>query len=289
MPQTITQGVKPMNNTTMNRFPRMLPLLLVLASLPSMAQAQMTFCNKASSRVASAIGYKAENGQWTAEGWYILDPQECKVVLAGPLTNRYYYAYAQAGSKKYKGDHSFCVHPNEAFTAADSDDCGSRGYRSEGFAQIDSGQETNFTFEFIDSSTPLPPPVTPASHPDICRSVRMGPKTFDVVVKTGTPAGAGTDSTISLKLVGNPDTCSNSTESGWIDLNPLSDRSDAFVNGEIDNIVINDGPNLSPTGIQLKSDGRWSGPAWYCEWVSVNGTRFNVNSWIEYGKVYNFR
>ena len=57
------------------------------------AQADLRVCNKTTSRVGIAIGYKATR-DWTTEGWWTINSDSCATLLVGPLVGRYYYMYA---------------------------------------------------------------------------------------------------------------------------------------------------------------------------------------------------
>ena len=71
---------------------------VILCAAPSLfalqpAEADLRVCNKTTSRVGIAIGYKAQR-DWTTEGWWTVGSDSCATLLAGPLSGRYYYMYA---------------------------------------------------------------------------------------------------------------------------------------------------------------------------------------------------
>src|SRR5688572_8650382 len=47
----------------------------------------LRLCNKTTSRVGVAIGYK-EGRRWTTEGWWNIAAQGCETLMAGPLISR---------------------------------------------------------------------------------------------------------------------------------------------------------------------------------------------------------
>ncbi|MFX9123665.1 DUF1036 domain-containing protein, partial [Acinetobacter baumannii] len=57
------------------------------------AYADLRVCNKTTSRIGIAVGYKDQDA-WTSEGWWNLPASSCETLLAGTLVSRYYYLYA---------------------------------------------------------------------------------------------------------------------------------------------------------------------------------------------------
>jgi uncharacterized membrane protein len=62
------------------------------------AEAGFRVCNRSSQRIDVAFGYPHSQFGWTAEGWWTIQPGNCRTVMKGNLTNRFYYLFA-TGSK----------------------------------------------------------------------------------------------------------------------------------------------------------------------------------------------
>jgi uncharacterized membrane protein len=76
-------------------------VLTIGIGLPTAARAELKFCNHTSEQVSLAIGFSSpDSGQWTSEGWWTIDPNQCKVPIGGVLKARYYYYYADSDSNK---------------------------------------------------------------------------------------------------------------------------------------------------------------------------------------------
>jgi len=120
----------------------------------SAAHADFRVCNKTSSRVGIAIGYKAPQ-DWTTEGWWTVEADSCATLLPGPLVSRYYYMYAvdydQGG--EWSGDSAFlCVHEKE-FTIVGVSDCVARGYQRTGFYEVDTGNQESWTIQLTEPTS----------------------------------------------------------------------------------------------------------------------------------------
>jgi uncharacterized membrane protein len=126
-----------------------LAVLVFSFGLPSAARAELKFCNQTNEQVSVAIGYKAGE-EWTSEGWWTIDPGQCKVPVGGVLKNRYYYYYADSDSNKWDGDFIFCTQDNK-FTIQGDKDCKSRGYSPEGFRELDIGEATSKEIDLTDN------------------------------------------------------------------------------------------------------------------------------------------
>lgn len=100
------------------------------------AHAGLRFCNATDASASVAIGYEAEGGTWTSEGWWRLDPGDCKTVVAGDLKRHVYYW--RATSKRYSWASRrfmFCTSPT-VFTIEGDDACEERGYDRNPFNEI---------------------------------------------------------------------------------------------------------------------------------------------------------
>ena len=120
----------------------------VVALLPPVAVAELEFCNESHTTVHIAIGY-SENDTWISQGWWLADAGDCVVAVEGDLRQRYYYYYADATDQDYTFDdsdtvYSFCIQA-PAFTIYGDTDCEGRGYSTEDFNELDTGDSLGFT------------------------------------------------------------------------------------------------------------------------------------------------
>ncbi len=125
------------------------PYLLVSA-----AQADLRVCNKTTSRVGIAIGYKADRA-WTTEGWWTVEADNCATLLAGPLISRYYYMYAvdyDLGGE-WSGNTAFLCTQEKEFTIEGVSDCVARGFHKTGFYEVDTGNQQSWTIQLTEPTS----------------------------------------------------------------------------------------------------------------------------------------
>ena len=117
----------------------------MLGAMALPAQADLKLCNKTTSRVGVALGYKDKEG-WATEGWWTIDPQKCLPLLKGDLIARYYYVFAVDYDKggSWGGKSMMCTR-DKVFTIRGIEDCEGRGYSKTGFFEVDTGEETDWT------------------------------------------------------------------------------------------------------------------------------------------------
>ena len=134
---------------------RSVALALLSSLLPvaghSSAHADLRVCNKTTSQVGVAIGYKSER-TWTSEGWWTVDADSCAILLAGPLKSRYYYMYAvdyEEGGEWSGRSAFFCTREKE-FTIEGADNCVANGYQRTGFYEVDTGNQANWTIQLTE-------------------------------------------------------------------------------------------------------------------------------------------
>lgn len=110
----------------------------------------LRLCNKTTSRVGIAIGYK-EGRRWTTEGWWNVDADSCETLMAGPLVSRYYYVYAidydQGGI--WGGKAAMCTR-DKMFTIHGIEDCVARGFERSGFFEVDTGEQRSWTVQLTE-------------------------------------------------------------------------------------------------------------------------------------------
>lgn len=114
------------------------------------AHADLRICNKTSSRIGIAVGYKDQSA-WTTEGWWNLPASSCETLLAGPLVSRYYYIYAIDYDRggEWSG-RSFMCTQEKTFTIKGIEDCLKRGFERTGFFEIDTGEQRSWTVQLTE-------------------------------------------------------------------------------------------------------------------------------------------
>ncbi len=125
-----------------------LGLITVFLSTPALAD--LRICNKTTSRIGIAVGYK-DTDAWTTEGWWNLPAASCETLLAGPLVSRYYYLYAIDYDRggEWSG-RSFMCAQEKTFTIKGIEDCLKRGFERTGFFEIDTGDQKNWTVQLTE-------------------------------------------------------------------------------------------------------------------------------------------
>ncbi len=126
--------------------------LAALAVAATPAKADFRLCNKTSSRVGIAVGYKDNDG-WTTEGWWNLASGACEMLLRGTLVARYYYIYAVDYDRggEWSGQAFMCTRDKE-FTIRGTEDCLARGYDRTGFFEVDTGEQQSWTVQLTEAS-----------------------------------------------------------------------------------------------------------------------------------------
>jgi len=126
----------------------------------SPAHAAFLFCNKTSQAIEAAFGYRDQT-TWISEGWWQIQPGQCARVYGKPLTQRFYFYFAHVlappsnNSKQtlvWSGKYAFCV-DSKAFRSEGDGNCEARGFREQGFQEIDIGPNTkDYTLTFEDGT-----------------------------------------------------------------------------------------------------------------------------------------
>ncbi len=155
--QTRTVLPLPTTSTHASRV-RRLSLFVFAAAvvLSTPALADLRVCNKTSSRVGIAVGYKDEDS-WKTEGWWNVAGNSCETLLAGPLVSRYYYLYAvdYDHGGEWSG-RSFMCTQEKTFTIKGIDDCLKRGFERTGFFEIDTGEQRTWTVQLTEPGRAAP-------------------------------------------------------------------------------------------------------------------------------------
>jgi len=117
------------------------------------AAADLKLCNNTESRVGVALGYNDTRG-WVSEGWWNINPNSCKTLLKGDLIARYYYIYAvdydHAGT--WGGKAILCTQDTE-FVIRGNTNCAERGYDRQGFFEVDTAEQSDWTVSLSGAST----------------------------------------------------------------------------------------------------------------------------------------
>ncbi|UNE54034.1 DUF1036 domain-containing protein [Bartonella machadoae] len=129
-------------------------LLSILLSffLVVFAKADFRVCNTTQQSVGVALGYRTLSG-WVSEGWWMVPVTECKTLIEGPLSSRFYYFYAEGEQKKgnWSGSVPMCVQDSQ-FTIEGVHDCFPRGYQKAAFKEIDTGNQTSWMVQLTEES-----------------------------------------------------------------------------------------------------------------------------------------
>lgn len=129
---------------------------LVLSAGP--ARADLRLCNQTESKVGVSLGYRDTQG-WVTEGWWELKPKGCETLLSGSLAARFYYVFAVDYTRggEWGGRALMCTRDSE-FTIRGIEDCLARGYDRNGFYEIDTGEQKNWTIQLTEPErTPAKP------------------------------------------------------------------------------------------------------------------------------------
>lgn len=132
-------------------------LLAGSATLAAPALASLTICNQTPETRSVAIGYP-RGSDWVSEGWWVLEQGDCATVIQDALQSRYYYYRSETDSGAAAGEgYFFCTTP-EPFAIVGDTRCRERGYASEDFRQIDTGETArDFTVHMTPATGAAPP------------------------------------------------------------------------------------------------------------------------------------
>ena len=121
-----------------------------VAMFATPAAADLKLCNSTASRVGVAIGYQDKEG-WSTEGWWNIASQTCETLLKGPVPSRFVYVHAVDYDRggEWAGKNDMCT-GEKSFTIRGVQDCTSRGYKSTGFFEVDTGDAKEWTIRLTD-------------------------------------------------------------------------------------------------------------------------------------------
>ena len=123
-----------------------------LVAFAPAAHADLKLCNTTGSRIGVAIGYQDANG-WTTEGWWNVASQTCETLFKGTLSSRYWYIHAVDYDRggEWTGKSQMCT-TDKTFTIRGVQDCARRGYKSNGFFEVDTLEAKDWTIRLTDPS-----------------------------------------------------------------------------------------------------------------------------------------
>ena len=133
-----------------------LAALVVACVLPALpARADLRLCNQTGSKIGVTLGYRDPQG-WVTEGWWDLKPKDCETLLKGTLSSRFYYVFAVDFTRggEWSGKAMMCT-KDTAFTIRGVEDCLARGFDRNGFIEVDTGEQKNWTIQLSDPGQPL--------------------------------------------------------------------------------------------------------------------------------------
>jgi uncharacterized membrane protein len=116
------------------------------------AAADLKLCNTTGSRIGVAIGYQDPAG-WTTEGWWNIASRACETLFKGALSSRFWYIHAIDYDRggEWTGKASMCT-TDASFTIRGVQDCTRRGYKSDGFFEVDTLEAKDWTIRLTDPS-----------------------------------------------------------------------------------------------------------------------------------------
>jgi uncharacterized membrane protein len=115
------------------------------------ANAGFRVCNQTDKRINVAFGFVDREHGWTAQGWWVMDGGECKVVHRADLDNRYYYLFARGGRNAWAGDVPFCIEKKKfrlfqaQYGKNTPDDCAKAGLEFAQFFKVDVSGAKDYT------------------------------------------------------------------------------------------------------------------------------------------------
>ena len=116
------------------------------------AHANLKICNDTRELQSVALGFKGET-DWNSKGWWNIQPGDCATVVTGDLTKRYYYYFADSDGGGFRGqNYAFCT-SDTVFEIEGDTDCKKRGFQSEDFREIDTGETAkDFTLTLVSNA-----------------------------------------------------------------------------------------------------------------------------------------
>lgn len=127
-----------------------------IVAFSSEAHAWLRICNRTTELISVAYGSQTVSINSTSlrsQGWWNIQPNDCATVLSGSAATDdafdsafrlFYHAHSASGGLVWAGNNQFCVQHNVFDLTTNGTLCPSGFYR-EGFRQINSGNNANYT------------------------------------------------------------------------------------------------------------------------------------------------
>lgn len=125
----------------------------LLSALP--ASAALEFCNRSSYLLDAASAHEVEDG-FLVQGWFKLNPGECKKVFSENLGDKEHYAFARtrpahgASRRLTSGDRMLCIDTVD-FSFVSANGCTDRGLQKVEFARVATDGRNDWTATFSES------------------------------------------------------------------------------------------------------------------------------------------
>jgi uncharacterized membrane protein len=150
----------------------------------SKAFADFRVCNATQSLVGVALGFRTKTG-WVTEGWWAINPSNCKTLIEGPLLSRYYYVFAEDAERggRWEGGINMCVGEKQ-FEITGINDCFARGFQRVGFQEYDTGEQSSWMVQLTDEAN-TEAPTAPAKTGD--ETLTITPEVAPNATPTPTP------------------------------------------------------------------------------------------------------
>ena len=150
-PQRLWLGIRPPRRVKPTLISCACLAFLIVGAVTKPARADLIVCNKTRVLANLAVGSSA-GADFATEGWWAVTPGSCVTPIHGPLTGRYVYLYATDINAVdiLRGSVSMCVDRGK-FKIVGVDDCWRRGLQAVNFAEIDTGDATDWTTFLTDA------------------------------------------------------------------------------------------------------------------------------------------
>jgi PLAT/LH2 domain len=220
--------------------------------------------------LAAAFGWSAEEQNWAREAIKSRD--------AGIGPKVVIWTFEQESTVKEwlnAGVDAILVNSSECFgrTTAFATDANVHVTNAKTLTNAKYGKPTDNAFPIVGVLTKNDPAPSNPSPPVPTNPV------YKVSIKTGDKTGAGTDSNIFMTIYG------EKGQTGEIRLNSLI-SGNAFERNQTDVLTVLGSPDVGTfTKVKIRSDGKYAGPGWYLESVTINGKTARFDQWLEKDKL----
>lgn len=151
-----TKSMDGLRRVSATRLPFVIAIVaLILVVFHSEARANVKFCNQTNAKASVAIAYSEKDAEGTStgghrgvrvEGWWGLEPGECKVVSTINAGDYWVYYHAHSSESTWTGGGLLCVASERFLTGGPFKDRGAScrpGYRLEGFRRMNTAAKNH--------------------------------------------------------------------------------------------------------------------------------------------------